>query len=75
MPIVSPAAALDELEPDAIVLSSDVFEEQLWKNAAPFREAGIEVIRVYTAAPVDNQPTQLPHPSRVAEIADPLPII
>ncbi|QYK48620.1 MAG: glycosyltransferase [Phycisphaeraceae bacterium] len=75
LPIVSPAAALEELEPDAIVLSSDVFEEQLWKNAAPFREAGIEVIRVYTAAPVDNQPTQLPHPSRVAEIAAPLPII
>jgi hypothetical protein len=47
LPIVSPAAALNELDPDAIVLSSDLFEDQLWNNAAPFREAGIKVIRVY----------------------------
>lgn len=75
MPIVSPAAALDELDPDAIVLSSDVFEDQLWKNAAPFREAGIEVMRVYTAAPLGDRLTELPQHALAAEPSAALPII
>ncbi|MBX3316045.1 MAG: glycosyltransferase [Phycisphaeraceae bacterium] len=69
LPIVSPAAALGELNPDAIVLSSDVFEDQLWKNAAPFREAGIEVIRVYSTAPLCDRLREHPNSSSAAEIA------
>jgi hypothetical protein len=75
LPIVSPAAALNELEPDAIVLSSDSFEDQLWKNAARFREAGIEVIRVYTPTPLSDRLTELPHVPRFTEPSAALPII
>lgn len=75
LPVVSPAAALDELDPDAIVLSSDIFEDQLWKNAGLFREAGIEVIRVYTATPLGDRLAELPHHPRTTVPSAALPII
>lgn len=75
LPIVSPAKALEELDLDAIVLSSDVFEDQLWTNAAPFREAGVEVLRVYTPTPLDDRLTELPRLLRAPAPSAALPII
>lgn len=46
-PIISPDRAL-ELEPDAIILSANTFEDQLWEKTATHRAAGIHVARLYT---------------------------
>lgn len=40
---------------DAIVLSSDSFEDKLWANTAEARARGIEVIRLYERAPTAAQ--------------------
>lgn len=48
-PIISPAAAL-ELKPDAIILSANSFEDQLWEKTAAHRAAGIRVARLYGGA-------------------------
>lgn len=45
-PIVSLEAAA-ALRPDAVIISANSIEEKLWANAAPLREAGIPVIRLY----------------------------
>lgn len=45
-PIISPAQAL-ELKPDAIILSANSFEDQLWEKTAAHRAAGIRVTRLY----------------------------
>ncbi|MAY75473.1 MAG: hypothetical protein CMJ31_12320 [Phycisphaerae bacterium] len=45
-----PIVALDDVErlrPDAIVLSSDSFEDKLWAKAAGYGSLGIDVIRLY----------------------------
>jgi glycogen synthase len=48
LPVISCAAAA-KLAPGAIiVLSTDAFEEQFWRNAAPLRDRGHTVIRLYT---------------------------
>ena len=45
-PIVSVEDAL-AIDLDAVVLSSSTMEERLWESAAPFRERGVEVVRLY----------------------------
>ena len=47
LPVVRPQDAAEALAPDAVLLSSDTFEDQLWQRTALFREQGIEVIRMY----------------------------
>lgn len=49
-PIVS-AEGASAMGARAVILSSDMFEQKLWDNAACLREAGIEVIRLYTGEP------------------------
>lgn len=51
-PIISPAQAL-ELKPDAVILSANAFEDQLWEKAAPLRAAGIHVARLYGEVEAD----------------------
>ncbi len=51
-PIVSLAEAIAR-GVRAVILSSDMFEQKLWDNAAPLRDAGVEVIRLYTAEPAE----------------------
>lgn len=58
-PIVSLTHAIS-LGIDAIILSSDSFEDQLWRNTAEARSLGIEVIRLYTQTnepPVSSAPS------------------
>lgn len=45
-PIISPTQAM-ELKPDAIILSANSFEDQLWEKTAVHRAAGVRVIRLY----------------------------
>ncbi len=47
MRVVTPDRALTELKPDAVVLSSDAWEEQLWHRCASLREAGVRVLPLY----------------------------
>jgi hypothetical protein len=49
-PIVSRHHAIAR-GPDAVVISSDSVEPLLWERAACFRDAGIEVVRLYRAGP------------------------
>ena len=51
LPIVSVALAVERLNPDAILLSSDAWEEPMWQRCADFRAAGIQVIPVYKTYP------------------------
>lgn len=46
IPIVAPAKLLD-LQPDAVLLSSDCFENSLYEKSRPLRDAGIAVERIY----------------------------
>jgi hypothetical protein len=47
LPVVTPDRALQELAPDAILLSSDAWEQQMWHRCAALREAGVRVIALY----------------------------
>ena len=47
LPVVTLEHVIEELKPDAILLSSDAWEEQMWHKTAALREAGIDVIAVY----------------------------
>lgn len=47
LPVVRPEEAIESLCPDAVLLSSDAFEEKLWERTATLREIGIEVIPIY----------------------------
>ncbi len=49
LPIVTPEQAIG-LGVDAVVLSSDSYEDKLWAGAQPFRDEGIPVIRLYGPA-------------------------
>ncbi|MEO0482158.1 MAG: hypothetical protein AAF138_00875 [Planctomycetota bacterium] len=53
-PVVTRAQAI-ELKPDAVLLSANSIEEQLWQNSADLRSAGIRVARLYTR---DSSPEQ-----------------
>lgn len=48
-PIVPMSEALT-MPLDAVVLSSNAMEDELWAAAAPLRERGVEVLRLYGAA-------------------------
>lgn len=54
-PVVTTQEAL-ALQPDAVVLSSNTFEDQLWERAVVFREHGIEVVRPYGPPPASQFP-------------------
>lgn len=47
--VVSPEQALAR-HLDAAILSSDAHEQRLWDASAPFREAGVSVVRLYQPA-------------------------
>ena len=47
-PIIAPDRILEQ-KVDAVVLSANSIEQQLWDRPAPLREAGISVERLYTA--------------------------
>ncbi len=51
LPVVSVDRALQELDPDAVLLSSDAWEEQLWRRCAPLRRAGVRVASLYGTYP------------------------
>ena len=45
--VVTPDRAMPELNPDAILLSSDAWEEQMWHRCEALRDAGVRVIAMY----------------------------
>jgi glycosyltransferase involved in cell wall biosynthesis len=47
LPVVPLERAMAELKPDAVLLSSDAWEEQLWRRSAPLRAAGVRVLTLY----------------------------
>lgn len=47
LPIVPLDRAMTELAPDAVLLSSDAWEEQMWRRCSILRSAGVRVIPVY----------------------------
>ena len=47
LPVVPLERALAELKPDAVLLSSDAWEEQMWRRSAPLRAAGVRVLPLY----------------------------
>jgi glycosyltransferase involved in cell wall biosynthesis len=47
LPIVHTDRVMEELRPDAILLSSDAFEEQMWRRCEGFRRRGVRVLPVY----------------------------
>ena len=58
LPAVTPARAITELRPDGVLLSSDAWEEKLWQNARPLREAGVVVRAIYGSYAQDVVLTQ-----------------
>jgi len=65
-----PIVTLDEaraMQPDAVVLSANSIEDKLWANAAPLRDAGIEVVRLYgESAPSAEANADAPAPNEHA---------
>jgi len=59
LPVVHPDHALDLLSPDAILLSSDAFEQALWERTAAFRDRGVEVLRIYTPHSTSRSPSEV----------------
>ncbi|MHC4217633.1 MAG: glycosyltransferase family 4 protein [Planctomycetota bacterium] len=47
LPVVPLDRAMSELKPDAVLLSSDAWEEQMWSRSAPLRAAGVRVLPLY----------------------------
>ncbi len=47
LPVVPFDRAIDRLAPDAVLLSSDAWEEAMWRRCEPLRRAGVRVIPVY----------------------------
>lgn len=47
LPIVAAGAAQARLAPDAVLLSSDAWEEQMWHRCAPLRKAGVRLMPLY----------------------------
>lgn len=47
LPVVPLAGAIERLAPDAVLLSSDAWEEVMWRRCEPLRRAGVRVIPVY----------------------------
>jgi len=51
LPVVRPSEAVAALAPDAVLLSSDTFEESLWQRTAHLRQRGIDVLTLYGTYP------------------------
>jgi glycosyltransferase involved in cell wall biosynthesis len=49
LPVVHPERVIEELQPHAIVLSSDTYEAQMWDRCEPLRARGLRVVRLYGA--------------------------
>lgn len=47
LPIVRSEAVMEELRPDAVILSSDAWEEAMWGRTAWLRSAGVRVMTLY----------------------------
>lgn len=47
LPVVKPDQALGKLRPDAVLLSSDAWEQQLWDGARLLRQAGVHIQSIY----------------------------
>jgi glycosyltransferase involved in cell wall biosynthesis len=58
LPAVTPADALCELQPDCVLLSSDAWEEELWKKTSHIRDAGVKVQTIYNV--YDDSAVQVP---------------
>ncbi|MDX2146496.1 MAG: hypothetical protein SFZ23_03150 [Planctomycetota bacterium] len=53
LPIVTPDQAPD-LSIDAVVLSTDRFEAELWEKTTLWRENGVEIVPLYLTTPADR---------------------
>lgn len=49
LPAVGSERALIDLKPDAVLLSSDAWEEQMWERSAFLRQAGVHVQSIYAS--------------------------
>ena len=64
LPVVRTERERGRLAPDAVILSSDAYEDRLWDRAELFREAGVRVMRVHgeprvwAAGDVDAAPSE-----------------
>ena len=38
---------MQRLSPDAVLLSSDAWEQQMWNRCAPLRAAGVRILTLY----------------------------
>lgn len=47
LPVVPAAAVMQTLAPDAVILSSDAWEQTMWHRTAPLREAGVKIYPLY----------------------------
>ncbi len=47
LPIVTVDNAIERLSPDAVLLSSDAWEQQMWFRCAPLRAAGVRILTLY----------------------------
>lgn len=47
LPAVTPQRAMIDLRPDGVLLSSDAWEDKLWRSSAFLREAGVRVRAIY----------------------------
>lgn len=47
LPLVRCSAVMQELRPDAVILSSDAWEEAMWEKTEPLRSAGVRVVPLY----------------------------
>ncbi len=47
LPIVAVEDAMQRLSPDAVLLSSDAWEQQMWNRCAPLRAAGVRILTLY----------------------------
>lgn len=49
LPIVPFGEVEERLRPDAVLLSTDTFERQMWERCAPLRKRGVRIITVYSS--------------------------
>ena len=54
LPVVTVDSAIETLNPDGVLISSDAWEGQMWARAEPLRRAGVYVRPIYGSYP-DSQ--------------------
>lgn len=57
LPVVTPEAALTRLRPDAVLLSSDVWESRMWESSRELRASGVHVRPMYRTYTDESAPT------------------